>query len=982
MQSTASFVKSKIIQAGAGAGKTTRLIQTFIDFANDYKNEHGKYPRIVVSTFTKKATQELKERLISKAYELNDLEMVRWIGRPSQVHISTLHGLLVPFLSRYGNSCGLNPEIKIISQLDLNKLYRKIVKKILTANPDHLEILDELSWDELIQNLLICYNKKSEHGVLNFDSAEEIKKWSESEFSNWIHSRQILKTSFEGIQLSESWINYLQDFFRHVENWNEVSDWLDFLGRKPPFKADKPAFSTDLHDRLIEVKELAEKRISQSLIFSKNWARFDQVQKIFCKIFDLFSQQLLETQLATGKLSLSDLENLSLEVIRRDPSVAQSFSRDWDFWMIDEYQDTAPVQVQLLKAFMQNSPHFIVGDPQQSIYLFRGARTEVFQEKVQDLISRNQSFEQMNYNYRSSFELVQFFNSLFTGFSTQFMQMQAFKKPEIHSTTAVQISVVPEVDSLEDSEILTVLAQIQKLIESGVQPQSIAILARSNAKLKSCLKLSQKYKIGLESPNLSDFWKRREILDLIFLTQFLINPHNNINFFGLLRSPGFFVEDELLLNLHGSNSYWLQACQSSDQDFKKVTTELQKLMKVASQWGISQAIFQFLTESDFLLASQLIDSTGRREANIWKFLTELRIKEKQPGVNLLEFLDEIMLGENIDVDVQSQEAPPLIEPNRVHLMTVHASKGLEFDYVFLLSIGQESALSQNQILSFDEISKTVSVAIRDDNGKWMYSPLSEKVRDTLRTREKEESLRVLYVAATRAKKSLWLSTKSQFKKNSWWGMWPLSQQLGTHENYIVQEIFETPKVYQDPNVGDIKSLFPLNYELSETLVRKSVTQVLEENKSYENVAGIKSNKIEALKKAQLGTYLHRVFESLALNQDNLEVDDKWKQSVDYLLNLKEVPMKLILQQGFPEWGFSVQMDQYVLQGTIDLWADLDDAVYIVDYKTGSHRYSDSAISQMQIYADALKKMRVIDPQKKIILAALYPLEQKAVTKTV
>lgn len=980
MSSSASFLKSKIIQAGAGAGKTTRLIQTFIDFAQNFKEQQGHYPRIVVSTFTKKATQELRERLIAKAYQLNDLNLVRWMGMPSQVHISTIHGLLVPFLSRFGNSCGLNPEVKIISQLDQDKLYRKIVKKILTSKPEYLEILEELSWSELIQSLSLCYNKKMEHGPLSFDSSSDLKKWSEEELTAWLQKRQSLQVAFQGVELSDSWKNYLQDFFRHLATWKEVSEWLNLMGRKPPFKADKPAFSIDLHETLVDLKDYADKRTSQPLIFAENWARFDQVQKTFSQIFNLFSEQLLETQLATGKLSLADLENLSLEVIRRDPTVAESFSREWDFWMIDEYQDTAPVQVQLLKAFIQKSPHFVVGDPQQSIYLFRGARTEVFQDKIQDLVKSGQSFEQMNFNYRSSFELVQFFNPLFKGFSDQFMEMQAFQKPLNLKDSSVHISVIPEVENDENPEISTVLSQVQQLIESGVQPQEIAILSRNNSKLKLCLKLAQKYKMDLESPNLSDFWKRREILDLIFLTQFLINPHNNINYFGLLRTPCFFVEDEDLLSLHGASSYWVSSCQSEQTSFQKVTTQLKKLMEIASQWGVSQALYQFLNDSDFLYASELIDPTGRREANIWKFVTELRMKEKQPGLNLLEFMDEILIGENNDVDVQSQEAPPLQEPNRVHLMTIHASKGLEFDHVFVLGLGQDSALSKNQILSFDESLKKVSVALRDDDGKWMYSPQSEKVRDLMREREKEESLRVLYVALTRAKKSLRLSTQAQFKKTSWWGLWPLPKDLGPHGLYTVEEIYAEPKINTDQRLQRKDIIKPLNYAMPDELVKKSVTQVLEEGKDYSSISYQSQNKIEALKKAQLGTYLHRVFESLALKQENLTIDEKWQKAVQFLLQLKSPPMKKILDSGFPEWGFAVKMDNYLLQGTIDLWADLDEAVYILDYKTGSHKYSQSALEQMRIYSEALKKMRVIDPHKKIVLVALYPLEQRVVTK--
>ena len=114
MSSTPFSLKSTIIQAGAGAGKTTNLIQTFIENVKAFKAQHQRYPHVVISTFTRKATQELKERLYAQALKENDQELFDYLNKKSWVHISTLHGLLVPFLSRYGSKAGLNPELKII----------------------------------------------------------------------------------------------------------------------------------------------------------------------------------------------------------------------------------------------------------------------------------------------------------------------------------------------------------------------------------------------------------------------------------------------------------------------------------------------------------------------------------------------------------------------------------------------------------------------------------------------------------------------------------------------------------------------------------------------------------------------------------------------------------------------------------------------------------------------------------------------------
>lgn len=70
---------SQLIRAGAGAGKTTRLIETFLDFVRDFKKAKGRYPRVVMTTFTRKATQEVKERLLVSAFKQNEKEIFEFI---------------------------------------------------------------------------------------------------------------------------------------------------------------------------------------------------------------------------------------------------------------------------------------------------------------------------------------------------------------------------------------------------------------------------------------------------------------------------------------------------------------------------------------------------------------------------------------------------------------------------------------------------------------------------------------------------------------------------------------------------------------------------------------------------------------------------------------------------------------------------------------------------------------------------------------
>lgn len=100
MSSPTFELNNIIVRAGAGAGKTTRLTQTVLDVAQGFKKKHARWPRVVVTTFTRKATQELRERLVTVTCRDQSQELLQYVSSPSQVFISTIHGVLNLFLKQ------------------------------------------------------------------------------------------------------------------------------------------------------------------------------------------------------------------------------------------------------------------------------------------------------------------------------------------------------------------------------------------------------------------------------------------------------------------------------------------------------------------------------------------------------------------------------------------------------------------------------------------------------------------------------------------------------------------------------------------------------------------------------------------------------------------------------------------------------------------------------------------------------------------
>ncbi len=986
-----SQLDSLIIQAGAGAGKTTTLVKTFIENAHKFKKSHGRFPRIVVTTFTRKATQELKERLFTEAYKNDDQELVEYLNRKSWVHISTIHGILVPFLSRYGVKSGLNPELKMITQLNADQALKRMCKKVFQRQPDLVNLLEELSWKDLVKGLNKYIEYRLSYGEVKPDSSELIQALSQKKIEElkWKHKSLCFK--FKKLELSAAWNQYLENFGLNFNTWTELEYWSETLEKRPGFSQKKPPFDIDLFYDFKSFLDEVDNELGNRLNFPHYWEDFDKLQTQFFKLSEILFPEHLRYKLDTGNITMADLELLTLEVLRRNPGVGELFAAEWDYWMIDEYQDTSPIQVKILKSFVREKPHFVVGDPQQSIYLFRGARTEVFQEKLEEMKRNGHRLDKLEKNYRSRHELVRFFNDIFPRLSPQFSAMEVGSPRTDETVPAAVITVVPKTSQEKpqfSSEILTVLAQVQELLKQGAKPESIAILSRKRSFLAEFLAAAQSYSIPVQCPTLTSYWSRREILDLLLLTHFLLNPHNNVNLIGLLRSPWFWAPEDAVIQIQDSKSYWRRGWELVDSlpELRGPLEKLSELRKKAQSDGLSSALREFISGSDFLVSSLVIDSTGRREANIWKFITDLRNRESEPGANLIEFLDEIMEAESTDVDNDEGEAIPVIEPDRISLLTIHASKGLQFDHVFVAGLGRGLLSAKTQLYTFDEESRVLSLSLKDESGKMMSSPTAQNAVERLKRREQEESLRVLYVAMTRAKETLWLSTHEDVRGDQhWWAQLPIAKEEGQYEFlggfYIVQKLSREPEEMSASHSASVQKVLPLESNTQSAALKVSVTGVLGNLKYQKGPSGF--TKVKALEKAQRGTAAHRVFEALALRKGQAwEVGVEWKAALEFIKGLKAPPMDEILKVGSPEWGFAVQMDGVVLQGSIDLWAELEEAVYIVDYKTGSLAHADSAFEQMEMYSKALKKMGACSVNKPHQLVAIFPFEERVLVREI
>jgi ATP-dependent helicase/nuclease subunit A len=977
---------SQFIRAGAGAGKTTKLIKTFLEFVSEFKAKNKRYPRVVMTTFTRKATQEVKERLLVSALAAGENEVFEYINKKSSVHISTIHGLLSIFLSQFAERMKFPQEIKIVDGAQYERALKRQINDVLKKNPQYLDLMEHYSFVQLVDLSVKALDFRAQSKNFSYVTQDELKKLVKQKQLEIIASIDKVFALVTAVPAKwDEYFGYLNNLSRLLKAGEEKDFFacIENEPTKPRWSNEKPPFEPSAHSYIEDLREILKNPFTQNDYIEKH----ESLNKLFFE----YANQLFEVMMAykrnTGELTISDLENLSLRLLEDHPEAANDFSSTWDYFMIDEYQDTSPLQVKLLNKIIQDKPCFVVGDPQQSIYLFRGARSEVFEEKQTEMLSKKAHIQVLETNYRSEPSLMKFMNEFFTNFSGQFKPMitkEISQKQHIGLPDAYYIK--------SENQPSSVLSHIQHLVSKGVNPQDICVLSRSNSKLIAIAIEANKYSLPVQLQAAAGFEEKREILDLIAFNKFLNNPHDDENLVTLLRSPWAYMSDQSLLDLAQSSKAKQQSLWSAliNSDYP----EKNKLIKFLDSFdviGALQATKQFLSETSFVTFSAFYDKTGKREANIFKFLISLAHAEKAQGFSLGLFLDEQFQSLQSDLGSGNAEAQPVIQPNCVSLMTVHASKGLQFKHVIVIGFADSPQLSKTPKITFDDVSQKFSLSVLDDTtAKHKSSDWSSLIKDKFNERELIENERVLYVAMTRAIESLSLVAeigKRAPSEKSWYqrSRWPLELGESVTDDYVVQSVSyeDAPPVVAPSALTYIKAKERFNTHITDTPSTYSVSDLLSSSKASAQAYNFEAS-LGHLKKAQKGSDLHRIFEAMKyLSAENLmqSLSPTDQALVNYLLTQKDLNLNKILAQGQNEWGFGLKAKTKFIQGQIDLWAELENEIHVSDYKTGSPIYSEKAFEQLSFYTMVLFKMKMISAEKKIVHSVIYPVDEVIKSKT-
>lgn len=435
----------------------------------------------------------------------------------------------------------------------------------------------------------------------------------------------------------------------------------------------------------------------------------DEVSDITYKVYKKYQESLLRN----NSLDFDDLLVKPIELFMKYPAVLKQYQELFKYIFIDEYQDTNEAQYLLSKMISAKSKNIcVVGDDSQSIYSWRGANFRNILNFEKDY--KDAKVILLEQNYRSTKTILNAANSV--------IKNNIKKKDKnlwTDNETGEKIKYVRAIDEKEEASFVT--REIKSLKEQGAMLDEIAVLYRTNAQSRTIEEGFLNSNIPYRVVGAFAFYSRKEIKDLLAYLKLIYNARDDVSLLRVINYPKRGIGAKTIDNLSmdailNNTSIFDSINKGKELEFKKLILSMKE---ESNNLSLTETIDMVLDRSGIkadLESEHTLEADIRLE-NLQEFKSITKTFEEESGIASLEdFLNEISLVS--DVNEQKDDTTA-----KVTLMTIHAVKGLEFKYVFVIGMEENIFPHVNCIEQQDGL---------------------------------EEERRLCYVAITRAKKKLYL----------------------------------------------------------------------------------------------------------------------------------------------------------------------------------------------------------------------------------
>lgn len=993
------------VEAAAGTGKTTTLVARVLSAVSTGR---ARLREIVAITFTEKAAGELKLRLREKLEEtLQGERLAEALSDLERAHITTIHSFCAWILRERPVEAVVDPQFTVADELQRQLLFEEAwegwLETELARNPPAL------------RQALMCgveLDKLPELAALLVDHRDRLASATPPEPVTLDVARGVaeLKSS---APILERCLKHLVD--RQENAYLRARTLLDTL----------PSLERASTGRQIAVLRSLELITPRAMAHFDGPEAFHEMRRVvkdlksFLEDFNAAADHNLLVELVAwlhgfidyfqkvkherAILDFDDLLVKARDLLRDNTEVRSGLQRRFKFVLVDEFQDTDPVQTELVLLLGEGASGklFVVGDPKQSIYGFRRADIEMYAGTRQHVeqTGKTLTFQQ---NFRSKSTILDWVNEVFSkilvkpkdgDYQPDYIALKP--RPDLSTTEAAVTLLRPNhllkatADELRRLEAGAVARYLHQQVASGAcQWGDVALLFRSFTGVETYGDVLHEHGVPFRVIGGKGYYQRQEIQTLSSLLSCLDNPADKLNLVATLRSPLFGWSDELVFLISEGTKldYLVDVPANLPEQARSTFTLLRELHNRRHDFSVSgyiDYVFSRVRICEAFFAGQ--PDGAPCVANLLKALELARQLENLGLLSVRAFvrrLHETVLG-----GIEEEPSPANEETdNVVRILTMHKAKGLEFSVVVLADLTGRS-------------SDTGAKLLFRHGGEWelrfagMRTATFVEADEEHGRREEAEEIRLLYVAATRAKERLvipWFAEKGGrldllargFKPEP--GVLveaPDVDSLGAASaGSRTLETNTTPvKQLADRRREWLESRSQLLERAAKSLARISPSKLAGEAERHDDEP-VGVGRKQAM---DLGTAVHDALEIVDLTataakqrgqieqflaETGLTHGDKHRaiELVSNALGSELLARVRHADQVYRETPFTRVVDRGLMEGKIDLLFCEKDRWILVDYKTDAHVDVAKYTRQLQAYEAALRQVAGIEIAQKLL----------------
>jgi ATP-dependent helicase/nuclease subunit A len=1023
--------RTLFVEAGAGSGKTSCLVDRFIALV-----ESGvPADRIAAITFTIKAANELVERIragLAKRAREGSTRCLEGLSLLDRAAICTVHSFAQRILTEHPIEAGLPPNLTVIDDIAASVAF-------------------EARWDDYVDRLLS--DPQMERPVrLLLASGGTVKHLHDLAVAfneNWdlVIERAGRRTPpIPPLDVSDT-LAELAEIIELADECTSTSDklFIHITGAVTEFQRLLRQAVDD--DRKLEL--LTRAKLKCRFGQNGNWpetektAVQERLADLHARCGDLakrfqeaalqmmaaslaeFTRDGAERRRAAGELEFHDLLVLARAVLREPVhgmEVRAALAARYQRLLIDEFQDTDPIQVELAvligsddtdagakdwRTVVPRPGHlFFVGDPKQAIYRFRRADIATFLDTRDHLVGEA---ETLDHNYRTAETILDWVNASFQqliheapGSQPAYTPLVAVRKnPEVGPAVAFigrEHEGKPRAAELMRAEAHDVAGVIRQAIDdqwlvSERQPDhsehwrpsrwsDVAILVPGRGSLSELQSALESAEIPYRVEASSLVYETREVRELMMIIRAVDDPTDSLSVVAALRTPSFGCgDDDLLVWRRRYGGSWdyvnpFPAGASQDDPVAVGLGQLRWLHEQRAWKSPSEILEMVLREGRFFE----LGASARRPRDLWRrlrfVLDQCRAWEEAGGVTLRQYLRWVA-GQAAKGDRAKETVLPETDDDAVRILTIHSAKGLEFPVVVVS--GLTSAMVRPP--------KGVQVRFPDSPG-WAIrlnkDLTTQDYEDTVEVeaqRERDERIRLLYVATTRARDHLVVSVHRKESDGTPVTSAEVLYEAGWHPDFVelleIEDVERPRDSFADqvarqpaaalPTLEDWRRVHESALAAAARPIAISATGLAAEERDPTDVEQVSRGRT-AGDGAAIGSAVHAVLQIIDLGTgaglSEACAAAAAAEGVGGRADLVEalgrsalgsdVVQRAAQSRHFREVYVGVPDGDRVLEGFIDLLYEHGDGVAIVDYKTDSWKDTSELDAKVERYAEQMR----------------------------